>query len=147
MIASLVSAMLLLVAAQVHAQTDSLPSWNEGPAKQAVVEFVRATTEQGSPKDWLASAKHPRFERPYTELVYQPMLEVMKLFRANGYKAYFVTGGGRDFVRVYSEQVYGIPPEQVVGSAGRTRFGYDKSGRPMLTKEPKLPQRRQDPRV
>ena len=62
----------------------------------------------------------------------------MKLFRTNGYKTYFVTGGGQDFVRAYSEQVYGIPPEQVVGSAGGTRFGYDKSGRPMLTKEPKL---------
>ena len=89
-------------------------------------------------KDWLGTAKHPRFKRPYTELVYQPMLEVMRLFRANGYKIYFVTGGGQDFVRVYSEQVYGIPPEQVVGSAGGTKFGYDKAGRPMLTKEPKL---------
>ena len=89
-------------------------------------------------KDWLATAKHPRFKRPYTELVYQPMLEVMKLFRANGYKTYFVTGGGQDFVRMYSEQVYGVPPEQVVGSAAGTRFGYDKAGRPMLTKEPKL---------
>ena len=80
-------------------------------------------------KDWLGTAKHPRFKRPYTELVYQPMLEVMRLFRANGYKTYFVTGGGQDFVRVYSEQVYGIPPEQVVGSAGGTKFGYDKAGR------------------
>ena len=89
-------------------------------------------------KDWLATAKHPRFKRPYTELVYQPMLEVMQLFRANGYKTYFVTGGGQDFVRVYSEQVYGIPPEQVVGSAGATQFGYDKSGKAILTKVPKL---------
>jgi hypothetical protein len=68
----------------------------------------------------------------------QPMLEVMKLFRGNGYKTYFVTGGGQDFVRVYSEQVYGIAPEQVVGSAGGTKYGYDKSGRPILTKEPRL---------
>ena len=89
-------------------------------------------------KGWLATAKHPRFKRPFTELVYQPMLEVMKLFRANGYRTYFVTGGGQDFVRMYSEEVYGIPPEQVVGSAGATKFGYDKAGRPMLTKEPKL---------
>src|SRR6266404_2148975 len=98
------------------------------------------TVEQfGTPvKDWLATAKHPRFKRPYPELVYQPMLEAMKLLRVNGYKTYFVTGGGQDFVRVSSEPVYGIPPEQVVGSAGGTRFGYDKSGRPMLTKEPKL---------
>jgi phosphoserine phosphatase len=98
------------------------------------------TVEQFSAqvKDWLATAKHPRFKRPYTELVYQPMMEVMKLFRASGYKTYFVTGGGQDFVREYSEQVYGIPPEQVVGTVGGTKFGYDKAGRPMLTKEPKL---------
>ena len=89
-------------------------------------------------KKWLAAAKHPRWKRPYTELVYQPMLEVMKLFRANGYKTYFVTGGGQDFVRVYSEKVYGIPPEQVVGSAGATQFSYDKNGKPVLTKVPKL---------
>jgi phosphoglycolate phosphatase-like HAD superfamily hydrolase len=89
-------------------------------------------------KDWLATARHPRFKRPYTELVYQPMLEVMKFLRANGYRIYFVTGGGQDFVRVYSESVYGIPPEQVVGSAGATQFGYDKSGKAILTKVPKL---------
>jgi len=89
-------------------------------------------------QDWIARAKHPRFQRPYTELVYQPMLEVMKLLRANGYRTYFVTGGGQDFVRVYAEQVYGIPPEQVVGSASATQFGYDKSGKAVLTKVPKL---------
>ena len=89
-------------------------------------------------KDWLATAKHPRFKRPYTELVYQPMLEVMKLFRDNGYKTYFVTGGGQDFVRVYSEQVYGVAPEQVVGTAGGTKFSYNKTGKPILTKVPKL---------
>jgi hypothetical protein len=66
------------------------------------------------------------------------MLEVMQYLRANGYKTYIVTGGGQDFVRVYAEQVYGIPPEQVVGTAGGTKWGYDKSGRPFLTKEPKL---------
>ncbi len=89
-------------------------------------------------QDWIARAKHPHFQRPYTELVYQPMLEVMKLLRANGYRTYFVTGGGQDFVRVYAEQVYGIPPEQVVGSASATQFGYDKSGKAVLTKVPKL---------
>ena len=89
-------------------------------------------------KKWLATARHPRWERPYTELVYQPMLEVMKYLRANGYKTYIVTGGGQDFVRVYAEQVYGIPPEQVVGTAGGTKYGYDKDGTPFLTKEPKL---------
>ena len=218
----------LVMAAGTALSQDSLPSWNEGPAKKAIVELVQATTDKSSPKfvppeariatfdqdgttwveqpmytqvmyclervavlakenpemkdvepfktvlsgnreamaklsmkdlekilaatltgmtvdefgvqvkDWLAAAKHPRFKRPYTELVYQPMLEVTKLFRANGYKTYFVTGGGQDFVRVYSEQVYGIPPEQVVGTAGGTKYGYDKSGKPMLTKEPRL---------
>ena len=210
------------------AQTDPLPSWNDGSAKKAIIEFVQATTDKSNPKfvppeariatfdqdgttwvekpmytqvvyclervavlarekpelkevepfktvlsgnreamaklsmkdlekslaatltgmtveefntevkKWLETAKDPRWKRPYTELVYQPMLEAMKLFRASGYKTYFVTGGGQDFVRVYSEQVYGIPPEQVVGTAGGTKYGYDKSGKPMLTKEPKL---------
>ena len=69
-------------------------------------------------KKWLAAAKDPRWKRPYTELTYQPMLEVLRYFRDNGYKTYIVTGGGQDFVRVYSEQVYGSPPEQVVGTAG-----------------------------
>ena len=76
--------------------------------------------------------------RLYTELVYQPMLEVLQYLRDNGYKTYIVTGGGQDFVRVYSQRVYGIPPEQVVGTAGGTKFGYDKNGKPFLTKEPKL---------
>jgi haloacid dehalogenase-like hydrolase len=87
---------------------------------------------------WLASAKHPRWDRLYTALVYQPMLEVMQYLRDNGFKTYFVTGGGQGFVRVYSERVYGIPPEQVVGTMGGTKYGYDKNGKPVLTKEPKL---------
>ena len=65
-----------------------------------------------------ASAKHPRFNRPYTELVYQPMLEVMRLLRSRGFKTYIVTGGGQEFVRVFAERVYGVPPEQVIGSRG-----------------------------
>ncbi len=89
-------------------------------------------------KKWLEAAKHPRWNRPYTDLAYQPMLEVLQYLRDNAYKTYIVTGGGQDFVRVYSERVYGIPPEQVVGTAGGTKFGYDKDGRPFLTKEPKL---------
>jgi phosphoglycolate phosphatase-like HAD superfamily hydrolase len=87
---------------------------------------------------WLDTARDPRWKRPYTELTYQPMIELLKYLRASGYKTYIVTGGGQDFVRVYAEQVYGIPPEQVVGTAGGTRYGYDKSGRPVLIKEPKL---------
>src|SRR5262249_51859089 len=89
-------------------------------------------------KKWLATARHPRYKRPYTELTYQPMLEVLKFFRANGYRTHIVTGGGQDFVRVYAEQVYGIPPEQVVGTAEGTKYGYDKAGKPSLTKEPRL---------
>ena len=85
-----------------------------------------------------AEAKDPRWKRRYTELTYLPMQEVLKYLRANGYKTYIVTGGGQDFVRVYSEAVYGIPPEQVIGTAGGTKYGYDKDGKPFLTKEPKL---------
>jgi len=218
----------LILAAQAHAEADSLPSWNEGPAKQAIVDFVKATTTQGSPqfvpeaeriatfdqdgtlwvshpiysqvmycldrvprvvkekpklanvepfktvmsgnrekiaklsmddllkivaatltgmsveefqaevKAWLSTARDPRWKRPYTELTYQPMQEVLKYLRDSGYKTYIVTGGGQDFVRVYSEATYGIPPEQVVGSALGTKFEYDKSGKPFLIKEPKL---------
>ena len=210
-----------------HGQ-DPLPSWNEGPGKNAILEFVEKTTTAGSPdfvptaeriatfdqdgtlwvehpmysfvmyaldrvsvlakekpelKDvepfktvlsgnreamakltlpdlekiiaatftgmpleefnaevskWITTAKDPRWKKPYTELVYQPMQEVLKLLRANGYKTYIVTGGGQDFVRIYSEKTYGIPPEQVVGTAGATKYGYDKDGKPFLTKEPKL---------
>jgi phosphoserine phosphatase len=222
---------LLTLGLPAHAQTDPLPSWNDGPARRAIVEFVQATTTQGSPKfvpqperiatfdqdgtlwvehpmysqvmyilesvpalvkakpelakvapfstvleilkgdraaiakltmpdleklaaatltgmpvetfeaqakKWLAEAKDPRWKRPYTELTYLPMQEVLKYLRANGYKTYIVTGGGQDFVRQYSEKVYGIPPEQVIGTAGGTKYGYTKDGKPFLTKEPKL---------
>jgi hypothetical protein len=224
----LAAAFSLVAPVNVAAQTDPLPSWNDGPAKTAIIDFVRATTDMASPKfvlpeariatfdqdgttwveqpmytqvtyclervpvlaaskpelkdvepfktvlsgdreamaklpkedlekilaatltgmtvvefsadvkTWIETAKHPRFKLLYTELTYQPMLEVMRLFRDNGYKTYFVTGGGQDFVRVYSQQTYGVPPEQVVGSAGATQFGYDKAGKPILTKVPKL---------
>ena len=89
-------------------------------------------------KKWIEAAQHPRWKRPYTELVYQPMIEVLSYLRDNGYKTYIVTGGGQDFVRVYAERVYGIPPEQVIGTAGATKYGYGKDGKPFLTKEPKL---------
>jgi phosphoglycolate phosphatase-like HAD superfamily hydrolase len=89
-------------------------------------------------KAWLETARHPRWNRPYTELIYQPMLEVLRYLRDNAYKTYIVTGGGQDFVRVYAEKVYGIPPEQVVGTAGGTKYAYASDGKPFLTKEPKL---------
>ena len=93
---------------------------------------------QSEARKWLADARDPRWKKPYTELTYLPMQEVLKYLRANGYKTYIVTGGGQDFVRVYSEATYGIPPEQVVGTAGGTKYGYGKDGKPFLTKEPKL---------
>jgi phosphoglycolate phosphatase-like HAD superfamily hydrolase len=80
---------------------------------------------------WLRTAKHPRFNRLYTELVYRPMLEVMDYFRANGFKTYIVTGGGQEFVRVYAQQVYGVPSEQVIGSFIGTTYEY-VNGKPEL---------------
>src|SRR5215470_6214929 len=76
-------------------------------------------------KKWLAEAKHPRFKRPYTECVYQPMLELMQYLRNNGFQTYIVTGGGQEFVRSFAEKVYGVPPEQVVGSMGKVKYQYD----------------------
>ena len=87
---------------------------------------------------WLATARHHRWHRPYTELVYQPMLELMRYLRVNGFKTYIVTGGGQDFVRAYAERIYGVPPERVVGTAGGTKFAYGKNGEPALFKESKL---------
>jgi hypothetical protein len=89
-------------------------------------------------KTWMENARDPRWKKRPTELIYQPMVEVLAFMRANGYKTYIVTGGGQDFVRSYSEKTYGIPPEQVVGTAGGTTYGYDNSGKPFLTKDPRL---------
>ncbi len=209
------------------ALADPLPSWNEGWAKQAIVEFVRTVTDKSNPqyvppeqriatfdndgtlwaeqpmyfqgfftfdrvrvlasqhpewkekqpfkaalendtkalvatgekgavevlrashagvttqeferivKDWLATAKHPRFNRPFTDLVYAPMLELLAYLRGNGFKTYIVSGGGIEFVRTFSEERYGIPPEQVIGSSIVTKFEV-RDGRPVLVREPKL---------
>jgi phosphoglycolate phosphatase-like HAD superfamily hydrolase len=220
-----------LLSSPVQAQTTPsapLASWNEGPAKQSIIDFVRATTDQGSSKfvppadriatfdqdgtlwvehpiytqvtycldrvpdvaaakpelkkvepfktvlsgdreamaklpmhdlaailaatltgmpveefeaeasKWLETAKHPRWKRLYTELTFQPMQELLQYLRDSGFKTYIVTGGGQDFVRTFSQRVYGVPREQVVGTMGSTKFGYDKNGKPFLTKEPKL---------
>ena len=89
-------------------------------------------------KDWWATAKHPRFHKPYSQMVYQPMIEVMKYLRDNGYRTYIVTGGGQDFVRTYAQQVYGVPPEQVIGSALDTQYAYNKEGQGILMRDPKL---------
>lgn len=229
MLRTLVGALLTaLMGAAAWAQSDPLPSWNDGGAKAAIVDFVKKTTDTASPDfvaaedriatfdqdgtlwvehpvysqlvyildrvgplvkakpklakvepfktvlsgdreaiaklsmhdleklaaatltgmsidafakeamAWTDNAKDKRWNRPYTELTYKPMQEVLSYLRANGYKTYIVTGGGQDFVRTYSEKTYGIPPEQVVGSAGAVTFSYGKDGKPVLTKDPKL---------
>jgi phosphoglycolate phosphatase-like HAD superfamily hydrolase len=224
---TLVLWIMLLGTAGAQAQRDPLPSWNKGPAREAIITFVKETTEKSSPKyvepndriatfdqdgtlwtehplygqamfaldrlskmapqhpewketepfksvltgdreamgkfsekdwleiiavthagmgteefqalvkQWITTAKAPRFDRPYTDLVYEPMLEVMKYLREKGFRTYIVTGGGQEFVRVYSEQVYGVPPEQVVGSSIVTKYD-NSSGKPVLMREPKV---------
>ncbi len=227
-LAVILSSCLLLVSALTAVAQDPLPSWNDGPAKHAIVSFVQTTTDQSSPnyvppeqriatfdqdgttwveqpiytqvifafarvaalapqhpewkttppfsavlagdkaamakfttkdleailiathtgmstgdfhkiaQDWIATAQDPRWHRLYTELIYQPMLEVMQYLRANGYKTYIVTGGEQDFVRAYAEKVYGIPPEQVIGSAFDLQYVYDSAGKAVLMRAPKL---------
>jgi phosphoglycolate phosphatase-like HAD superfamily hydrolase len=88
-------------------------------------------------RDWIATAKHPVTGRLYSEMVYQPMLELLAYLRANGFKTFIVSGGGIDFMRAFAERVYGIPPEQVVGSSGKLGFEL-RDGRPVLTKLPSL---------
>jgi hypothetical protein len=87
--------------------------------------------------DWIATAQHPKFKRPYTECVYQPMLELAAYLRANGFKTFIVSGGGIEFMRPWTEKVYGIPPEQVVGSSGKTKFEL-RDGTPVLLKLPAI---------
>jgi phosphoglycolate phosphatase-like HAD superfamily hydrolase len=209
------------------AQSDSLPSWNDGPSKKAITEFVAKVTREGGPdfvpvperiatfdndgtlwceqpmyvqlafalervkalsnqhpewktkqpfkavldndiaalakagekgllelvmathagmttqqfpkiaSDWIKTARHPRFKRPYTELVYQPMLELLAYLRANGFKTFIVSGGGIEFMRPWTEKVYGIPPDQVVGSSIKTKFQM-KDGHPELFRLPEI---------
>jgi phosphoserine phosphatase len=80
--------------------------------------------------DWLTTARHPRFNRPYNELIYQPMVELLAYLRGNGFKTFIVSGGGVEFMRVWAEQAYGIPPEQVVGSSGAVKFEIGANGKP-----------------
>jgi hypothetical protein len=87
--------------------------------------------------DWLATARHPRFRRPYTELTYAPMKELLAYLRANGFKTFIVSGGGVEFMRVFSERVYGVPPEQVIGSSIRTRYEV-REGRPVIVRLPEI---------
>jgi hypothetical protein len=107
--------------------------------EMAMATHAGMTTEEFEKivKDWLATAKHPVTKRPYTEMVYQPMLEVLTYLRANGFKTFIVSGGGIEFMRVWSERVYGIPPEQVVGSSIKTKFEL-RDGKPVLVRLPEL---------
>lgn len=100
-------------------------------AGMTTTEFEQLVTE------WLAAARHPRFDRPFTELVYQPMLELLAYLRANGFKTYIVSGGGIGFMRPWVEAVYGIPPEQVVGSMLRVDFELREAG-PVLVRKPEM---------
>lgn len=108
-------------------------------AELVMVTHAGTTTDQFSRivLDWIASARHPRFDRPYTELIFQPMLELLAYLRANGFKTFVVSGGGVEFLRVWVERVYGIPPEQVVGSSIVTNFEM-LAGVPVLTRLPKI---------
>jgi len=88
--------------------------------------------------DWIVTAQHPRFKRPYTDLVFQPMVELLTYLRANGFKTYIVSGGTIEFMRPWTERIYGIPPEQVVGTSFVTTFKLGNDGRPMLVRQPKI---------
>ena len=134
------------------------PEWKKVPALRAVLdgdsakvaafgaqdwEHVIAVTHAGmttdefatAVKQWLVTARHPRFNRPYTDLAYQPMRELLGFLRASGFRTYIVSGSGQDFVRVYSEEVYGVPPEQVIGSTMAKRYEYE-DGKPVLMRLP-----------
>ena len=112
--------------------------------ERALLEIMMAThagmtTEEfeKSVKDWVATARHPVTKRPITQMVYQPMLELLAYLRANGFKTFIVSGGGVEFMRPWAEGIYGIPPEQVIGSSGKLKFEL-RSGLPVLLKLPEL---------
>jgi phosphoglycolate phosphatase-like HAD superfamily hydrolase len=115
----------------------ALSGGEKGVAEILAVTHAGMTTDEfdKTVKDWLATAKHPKFKRPYTEVVYQPMLELLGYLRANGFKTFIVSGGGVEFIRAFAEKVYGIPPEQVVGSTGKQSFEM-RSGKPIIVKLP-----------
>lgn len=122
---------------------DDLPalvtSGHKGLLELVMATHAGVTTDEfdAGVRDWLKTAKHPRWKRPYTKLVYQPMQEVLTLLRDNGFKTYIVSGGGAEFMRVWSEEVYGIPPEQVIGSLIKTKFEF-RDGKPVLARLPEI---------
>jgi phosphoserine phosphatase len=220
--------LVLCVFGVARAQTDPLPSWNDGPVKRSLVEFVQTVTDRANPRflrpelriatfdndgtlwseqpiyfqfafaldrvkalapkhpewktkqpfkavldgdmktlaasgekglvelilathtgmttdeftkivaDWIGTAQHPRFKRPYTDLVYQPMVELLTYLRGNGFKTYIVSGGTVEFMRPWTERTYGIPPEQVVGTSFATVFKMGADGKPALFRQPKV---------
>ena len=107
--------------------------------EMAMATHAGMTTEEFEKivTDWLSTAKHPTTKRPYTEMVYQPMLELLAYLRANGFKTFIVSGGGIEFMRPWTEKVYGIPPEQVIGSSIKTKFEL-RDGKPVLMRLPEL---------
>ena len=111
-----------------HALLELVMATHAGMTTEAFTQVVT---------DWLATAKHPRFNRIYTDLVYQPMLELLAYLRANEFKTYIVSGGGIEFMRPWTEKVYGIPPEQVIGSSIKTRFELH-NGKPVLVRLPEI---------
>jgi phosphoglycolate phosphatase-like HAD superfamily hydrolase len=153
-------AQLAFAIARVKAMAGEHPEWQiQAPFKfvltgdmdgvmaggeHALLELVMAshagmTTDafDQTVRSWLTTARHPRFGRPYTELVYQPMLELLDYLRSNGFKTYIVSGGGVDFMRVFAEAVYGIPPEQVIGSRIKVSFEF-QDGEPVLVRLPEI---------
>lgn len=99
---------------------------------------ITATEFDNSVKNWLTTATHPRFKRPYNKLVYQPMLELLDYLRANGFKCFIVSGGGVDFMRAWAVDAYGIPSHQIIGSSLKSSYSLDSSGVPVLTKLPEI---------
>jgi len=116
-----------------------LAEGEKGLSAAVVVSHAGMTTDEfrTTVADWLATARHPKTGRPYTEMVYQPMLEVLDYLRAHGFKSYIVSGGGVEFMRVFAEEVYGIPPEQVIGSQGKLKYEL-RDGKAVLIKLPEL---------
>jgi phosphoglycolate phosphatase-like HAD superfamily hydrolase len=107
-----------------HAVLDIVMATHAGMTSEEFEQIV---------KDWLASARHPTTGRPYTEMAYQPMLELLAYLRANEFKTFIVSGGGVEFMRAFAEKVYGIPPEQVIGSSGKQQFAM-RAGKPAIVK-------------
>ncbi len=146
---------------RMKAMAPQHPEWKDTQPFKAVIEGDRAALTSSGEKglleilaathagmttnafastvsDWLTSARHPHFDRPYDRLVYQPQLELLAYLRANGFKTFIVSGGGVEFLRVFAERTYGIPPEQIVGSSGVVKFQIGADGKPELIKEPKV---------